>query len=245
MRPDPIFIVGMPRAGSTLIEQILASHSQVDGTLELPNIPRLVRQFRDRISDDGEPRYPRILKELSAEDCRIIGEKYLADTDVYRHGAPFFIDKMPANFKDIGLIHLILPNAKIIDARRQAMDCCFSNFRQLFVNGQEFSYDLTELGSYYKTYVRGMALWESVFPKKILRVQHEELVGDFPDSVRRILNFCELEFEPACLEFNKTNRNIRTISSEQVRKPINRDGFDRWRHYEQWLKPLQDSLNAV
>ena len=239
--PDPIFIVGMPRAGSTLIEQILASHSKIDGTLELPDIPRLVHQFRDR-DPDAPPRYPAILAELAPQEFRELGEAYIHDTRVHRKGAPYFIDKMPNNFRDIGFIHLILPNARIIDARRDAMSCCFGNFKQLFPQGMEFKYSLEELGRYYTQYVALMEHWDKVLPGKVLRVQYEDVVNDLEGSVRRLLEFLGLPFEPACLEFHKTARTVRTLSSDQVRRPINRDGLDQWRHFEPWLGPLKEAL---
>jgi tetratricopeptide (TPR) repeat protein len=241
LRADPIFIVGMPRAGSTLIEQILASHSQVDGTFELPDIPRLVHQFRDR-DPDAPPRYPAILADLTPEELRELGEIYIHDTRVHRKGAPYFIDKMPNNFRDIGFIHLILPNARIIDARREAMPCCFGNFKQLFLQGMEFKYGLEDLGRYYTQYVALMEHWDRVLPGKILRVQYEDVVNDLEGSVRRLLDFLGLPFEPACLEFYKTTRTVRTLSSEQVRRPINRDGLDQWRHFEPWLERLKAAL---
>ena len=241
LRADPIFIVGMPRAGSTLIEQILASHSQIDGTLELPDIPHLVHQFRDR-DRDAPPRYPAILTELAPEEFRELGEAYLRNTRVHRKGAPYFIDKMPNNFRDIGFIHLILPNARIIDARRDAMPCCFGNFKQLFAQGMEFKYSLEQLGRYYSHYVALMEHWDRVLPGKVLRVQYEDVVNDLEGSVRRLLEYLSLPFEPACLEFYKTARTVRTLSSEQVRRPINRDGLDQWRHFEPWLGPLKEAL---
>jgi tetratricopeptide (TPR) repeat protein len=240
-RPDPIFIVGMPRAGSTLLEQILATHPQIDGTLELPDIPRLVHRFRNRDAD-APPRYPAILAELSAEECRLLGEEYLESTRVHRGTAPFFIDKLPNNFRDIGFIHLILPRARIIDARREAMACCFGNFRQLFHAGMEFKYSLEDLGRYYSHYIWLMEHWNKVLPGKILRVQHEDVVDDLEGSVRRMLDFLGLPFEPACLEFHRTERRVRTLSSEQVRRPINREGLDQWRHFEPWLGPLKEAL---
>jgi len=243
-RPDPIFIVGLPRSGSTLIEQILSSHSQVEGTLELPEIPRLVQQFRTRKAGEP-PRYPGVLAELSPEELRRMGEIYLEETGVYRQGAPFFIDKMPGNFHDIGFIHLILPNAKIIEARREAMACCFGNFKQLFANGQKFTYDLTEMGHYYRGYIELMEHWHRALPGKILRVQHSDVVQDLEGSVRRILEFCGLEFEPACLEYYKTDRVVRTLSADQVRRPIYREGLDQWRHYEPWLGPLKAALGPL
>jgi tetratricopeptide (TPR) repeat protein len=243
-RPDPIFIVGLPRSGSTLIEQILSSHSKVEGTLELPEIPRLVQQFRTRKAGET-PRYPAVLAELSAAELRRMGEIYLEETGVYRHGAPFFIDKMPGNFHDIGFIHLILPNAKIIEARRDAMACCFGNFKQLFANGQKFTYDLTEMGHYYRGYVELMEHWHRALPGKILRVQHADVVQDLEGSVRRILEFCGLEFEAACLEYYKTDRVVRTLSADQVRRPIYREGLDQWRNYEPWLGPLKAALGPL
>lgn len=240
-RPDPIFIVGLPRSGSTLIEQILASHSQVDGTIELPDIPRLVHQFRNRDGSDT-PRYPAILAEIGPAELSLMGEAYLAETRVFRKGAPYFVDKMPSNFRDIGFIHLILPNAKIIDARREPMACCFGNFKQLFTHGMEFKYSLAEIGRYYCNYVELMDHWDRVLPGKILRVQHEDVVEDLEGSVRRLLEFCGLPFEPACLEFHRTERTVRTVSSEQVRRPIYREGLDQWRNFEPWLGPLKSAL---
>jgi tetratricopeptide (TPR) repeat protein len=242
-RCDPIFIVGLPRAGSTLLEQILASHSKVEGTTELADIPRLVQQ----LSNESKLLYPGVLAELAPERFKNLGEQYIADTQVYRSGkpcgAPFFIDKMPNNFRHIGLIHLILPNAKIIDARREPMACCFSNFKQLFASGQEFTYNIDDIARYYRCYVDLMRHWDAVLPGKILRVQHEDVVEDLEGSVRRILDFCGLDFEPACLEFYKTERSVRTASSEQVRQPIFKEGLDQWRNYESWLGPLRTALD--
>ena len=242
-RADPIFIVGLPRAGSTLLEQILASHSQVEGTMELAEIPRLVQHLQGREQQDSHPRYPEVLAELSAAQLTRFGEKYLADTQIYRAGMrPFFVDKMPNNFRHIGLIHLILPNAKIIDARREPMACCFSNFKQLFAAGQEFTYSLQDIGYYYRSYVELMAHWDTVLPGKVLRVHHEDVVAGLEGSVRRLLDFCGLQFEPQCIEFHKNERSVRTASSEQVRRPIFRDGVDQWRHFEPWLGDLQTVL---
>ena len=239
---DPIFIVGLPRAGSTLLEQILASHSGVEGTQELGDIPRIVLELQGREPDLDSPRYPGALAALEAADFLRLGEKYLSDTRVYRTGKPFFIDKMPNNFRHIGLIHLMLPNAKIIDARREPMACCFSNLKQLFANGQEFTYAIDDIARYYRTYLDLMSHWDEVLPGRVLRVWHEDVVDDLEGNVRRILDFCGLEFEPACVEFHKTARSVRTASSEQVRQPIFREGLDQWRHYEQWLSPLKAAL---
>ena len=238
----PIFIVGLPRSGSTLIEQILASHSQVEGTMELAEIPRLVGELEGREVAGAEPRYPAVLAELKAEEACRLGERYLAGARAYRAGKPRFIDKMPNNFRHIGLMHLILPNAKIIDVRRGAMACCFSNFKQLFASGQQFTYSFDDIARYYRTYIELMAHWDRVLPGKVLRVQYEELVADFEPQVRRILDFCELHFEPACLEFHKTSRRVHTASSEQVRRPINTEGLEQWRHFEPWLGPLAEAL---
>jgi tetratricopeptide (TPR) repeat protein len=242
---DPIFIVGLPRAGSTLLEQILASHSAVEGTMELPEIAHLVHSLQGHVQYDAPPRYPGVLADLTAEDSRKLGERYLADTRVYRTGKRFFIDKMPNNFRHIGLIHLILPNARIIDARREPMACCFSNFKQLFASGQEFTYSLDDIARYYLTYVELMSHWDRALPGRILRVNHEDVVADLDHSVRRLLDFCELDFEPACLEFHKNPRSVRTASSEQVRKPIFTQGLDQWRHYEEWLQPLRQALGPI
>jgi len=242
--PDPIFVVGLPRAGSTLLEQILASHSQVDGTLELPNILSLSRRLRGRqpTGDDQEPQYPRILAELEHDYFRRFGEQYIDDTRVFRGEGDYFIDKMPNNFLHIGLIKLILPNAKIIDARRHPMACCFSGFKQLFAEGQEFTYGLHEIGNYYRYYIEMMDHWDEVLPEYILKVQHEDVVDDLETQVRRMLDFCGLPFEESCLEFYKTERNIRTPSSEQVRQPIYKTGLEQWRNFEDHLQPLIEAL---
>ena len=241
--PDPIFILGLPRSGSTLIEQILASHPQVEGTQELADVQRIVMELRGRGTDLDNPRYPGALTELTSEEFMRFGERFMADTRVYRQTQrPFFIDKMPNNFRDIGLIHLMLPNAKIIDARREPMACCFGNLKQLFSSGHEFSYSINDIARYYRTYLEIMRHWNAALPGRILTVHHEDVVDDLEDSVRRILDFCGLPFEPACLEFHKTSRNVRTASSEQVRQPISREGIDRWRNYEPWLAALRTAL---
>ncbi|MEO1554123.1 MAG: sulfotransferase [Pseudomonadota bacterium] len=241
--PDPIFIVGLPRAGSTLIEQILASHSQVDGTLELPNILSLAHRLRGRSLVSDRDRYPRILADLSTDELRALGQDYLENTRIHRKNAAFFTDKMPNNFRHIGLIHLILPNAKIIDARRAPLDCCWSGYKQLFAEGQEFTYGLEEIGHYYSGYVDLMDHWSAVLPEgRILRVEHEDVLNDLEGQVRRLLDYCELPFEPACVEFHKTDRAVRTASSEQVRQPISRKGQDQWKPFEPFLDPLKQAL---
>ena len=240
---DPIFIVGLPRSGSTLLEQILASHSQVDGTMELHNILDLAKRLRGRGDDsEGQPRYPRIFTELEDSFFERFGTQFIQDTQVHRDSAPFFIDKMPNNFFHIGLIKLILPNAKVIDARRHPMACCFSGFKQLFGEGQEFSYGLEDIGNYYRQYISLMDHWDKVLPGFVLRVQHEDVVEDLETQVRRILDFCGLPFEQACLDFHKTERSVRTPSAEQVRQPIYKTGLDQWRNFEEHLQPLIDAL---
>ncbi len=238
--PDPIFIVGLPRAGSTLLEQILASHSQVDGTLELPNILALAHRLRGR----GNTKYPENLFTLSEEQLLKLGNGYIDGTRLHRKGAPFFTDKMPNNFRHIGLIHMILPNAKIIDARRDPMSCCFSGFKQLFAEGQEFTYGLEEVGRYYKDYIDLMRHWDMVLPDKILRVQYEDVVADLDKQVRRILDYCGLPFEQACIDFYKNQRDVRTASSEQVRQPINTKGLAQWENFEPHLDALKSALGS-
>ena len=238
--PDPIFILGLPRAGSTLLEQILASHSQVDGTLELPNILALAHRLRGRKA--GASRYPDILGDLSGEQLADFGRQFIEDTRIHRQGAPFFIDKMPNNFRHIGLIHLILPNATIIDARRDPMDCCFSGFKQLFAEGQEFTYGLEQIGRYYADYVDLMEHWDEVLPGRVLRVQHEDVLDDLEGQTRRMLDHIGLPFEEQCLAFHETRRAVRTASSEQVRQPITRAGQGAWKPYEAWLDPLKAAL---
>ena len=246
--PDPIFILGLPRAGSTLIEQILASHPLVEGTQELPDIQRYALEMHGRDPDYDNPRYPAALEDLSADDARALGERFLADTAAHRaEGRPFFIDKMPNNFRHIGLIHLILPGAKIIDARREPMACCFSNLKQLFATGQEFTYSAEDIARYYRTYLDVMRHWDAVLPKSaeqgtVLKVINEDVIEDLEGQVRRLLAFCGLPFDPVCLAFHETRRAVRTPSSEQVRRPVNRDGVDQWRNFEPWLGPLKAAL---
>jgi len=242
-KADPIFIVGLPRSGSTLLEQILASHSRVEGTHELADIQRIVHELQGREeAGTANPRYPRVLADLGDEELLRLGEKYLSDTRVYRTDKPFFIDKMPNNFRHIGLIHLMLPNARIIDARREPMACCFSNFKQLFASGQEFTYSIEDIARYYRTYLALMDHWNAVLPGRILKIDHESIVEDLDANVRRLLDFCGLEFESACLDFHKTERSVRTASSEQVRQPLFREGLDQWKNFEPWLGPLKTAL---
>ncbi|MEP1448045.1 MAG: sulfotransferase [Paraglaciecola sp.] len=237
--PDPIFIVGLPRAGSTLLEQILASHSQVDGTMELHNVLGLAARLRN--SKSG---YPKIVAELDNEYFARFGKQFIADTRCYRQGAAFFIDKMPNNFMHIGLIKSILPKAKIIDARRDPIACCFSGYKQLFAEGQEFSYDLDNLIHYYQSYLSLMDHWNSVLPGYVLKVQHEDVIDDLEGQVRRLLDFCQLPFEASCLDFHKTKRTIKTPSSEQVRQPINSSAREQWKHFEAQLTPLITAFGA-
>lgn len=243
---DPIFIVGLPRSGSTLVEQILASHSEIDATLELPDIPRLVAELQGPRPDPDDPRYPTILADLTERDFLALGRRYLDDTRIYRRGRRrYFIDKMPNNFRHIGLIHLILPKARIIDVRREPLACCVSNFKQLFAAGQEFSYRLEDLGHYYRSYLELMRHWDRVLPGRIFRIQYEDLVADPEGNIKRLLEHCGVGFEPACLEFHRTRRSIGTPSSEQVRQPIFHSGLDQWRHYETWLDPLKEALGPA
>ncbi len=243
---DPIFIVGLPRAGSTLIEQILASHSRVEGTMELPDLLMTAGTLAGTKEAAGEPRYPGVIGTLSAADCRRLGDEYIANTRIQRKTAkPLFIDKMPNNFLHIGLIRLILPNAKIIDARRHPMACCFSGFKQQFAEGHRYTYSLDDLGRFYCDYVELMDHFDRVLPGKVHRVIYENLIDDTEAEVRRLLSYCGLPFEDACLRFYENDRPVRTPSAQQVRKPIYREGVEHWRHYEQWLQPLKDSLGDV
>lgn len=242
--PAPIFVLGLPRSGSTLIEQILASHSQVEGTQELTVIGRYVSELCGQDPDCGLPLNPDILHQLTAEDAHRLGERFLTDTRTYRRlGRPFFIDKMPNNFWHIGLIRLILPKATFIDVRREPMASGFSNFKQLFGTiNQEFSYDLDHLARHYRTYLDLMRHWDTVLPGQVLRVPYEDVVDDLEGHVRRLLVHCGLPFEPACLSFHETRRSVRTPSSEQVRQPINRKGLAQWQNYASWLEPLRHAL---
>lgn len=241
--PDPIFVVGLPRSGSTLIEQILASHSQVEGTMELPDVIAIAKRLGGR---RGEGLYPEALAGLDADALRALGEEYVERTRVQRKtDRPFFVDKMPNNFAHAGLIHLMLPRAKIIDARRHPLGCCFSGFKQHFARGQTFSYGLEDIGRYYADYVELMAHFDAVLPGRAHRVIYEEMVEDPEGQIRRLLDHCGLPFEAACLDFHQNDRAVRTASSEQVRQPIFRDGVDQWRNYEPWLDPLKAALGPV
>lgn len=235
--PDPIFIVGMPRAGSTLVEQILASHSQVEGTSELPDLPAIAREKGEHVKH---------VLAMSPEERRDAGERYLQRVSVQRRTPrPFFIDKLPNNWMFVPFIHLVLPNAKIIDARRHPLGCCLSNYRQHFARGQDFTYDLEDLGSYYSDYVRLMAHVDQVLPGRVHRVIYERMVDDTETEIRALLNYCGLEFEPGCLTFYETDRAVRTASSEQVRQPIYRDAADEWVRYDEHLGPLKEALGPV
>jgi predicted Zn-dependent protease len=250
--PDPIFIVGLPRAGSTLLEQILASHSRVEGTVELPDIPQIARELAagneggERGGRDREAPFFDAVAALGAEQLRALGERYLASTRVHRKtDAPFFVDKMPNNCLYLGFIHLILPNAKIIDARRHPLGCCFSAFKQHFSRGQNFTYDLKDLGRYYRDYVELMAHFDAVLPGRVHRVFYESMIENTEAEIRCLLDFCGLPFEEQCLRFYENERPVRTASSEQVRRPIFKEGMEQWRRYEPWLGPLRQALGPV
>ena len=243
---DPIFVVGLPRSGSTLIEQILSSHSAIEGTMELPDLGAMAQTLGSRRNREDKSLYPEILADFDGARLRALGEEYLARTRVQRKTArPLFIDKTPQNFFHIGMIMLILPNAKIIDARRHPMGACFSGFKQHFARGQAFSYGLEDIGLYYRDYIDHMAHFDAVAPGKTYRVHYEAMVEDTEPEIRRMLSYCGLPFEEACLRFHENDRAVRTASSEQVRKPIFRDGLDQWRHYEPWLGPLKSALGAL
>lgn len=244
--PDPIFIVGLPRSGSTLLEQILSSHSQVEGTMELPDIAGIARSLFKQGRESDVQGYSAVLGSLSAEECRELGERYIAQTRIQRKtAAPLFIDKMPNNFAHIDLIALVLPRAKIIDARRHPLGCCFSGFKQHFARGQGFTYSLGDIGRYYRDYVELMAFFDQVLPGRVHRVIYEALIEDTEGEVRRLLDYCGLPFEEGCLRFYENERDVRTASSQQVRQPIFREGVDQWRHFEPWLGPLKESLGSV
>jgi tetratricopeptide (TPR) repeat protein len=244
--PDPIFIVGLPRAGSTLIEQILSSHSAIEGTMELSDIISIAQRLGGRHKKSERSAYPESVATLSHDSLAALGQEYLDRTRIQRHSRrPFFIDKMPNNFVHIGLIHLILPNAKIIDARRHPLACCLSGFKQQFARGQNFTYDLTEIGRYYFDYADLMAHFDAVLPRRVHRIIHERLVQDPESEIRRLLDYCGVPFEEECLRFYQSDRPVRTASSEQVRLPIFRDALDQWQHFDAWLGPLKEALGPV
>lgn len=246
---DPIFILGMPRAGSTLVEQILASHPQIEGTAELPDIIVLARALEEaegKFTDEPWERYPAILADLSAAELKELGALYLERTRVQRHTQrPFFTDKMPNNWIHVGLIRLILPNAKIVDVRRHPLACGFSNFKQHYARGQEFSYDLGHFGNYYRDYVRLMRHFDIASPGGIYRLIYEDIVQDPRREVGRLLDYLGLPFDEACMRFHETKRVVRTASAQQVRRPINSSGLDQWRRFEKWLSPLREALGPA
>lgn len=244
--PDPIFVVGLPRSGSTLVEQILASHSAVEGTMELPEVAAMAKSLNDWKTGTDVPKYPEVLADLRDDTLRELGDAYIEQTRVHRKlGTPFFIDKMPNNFAHVGLIHLILPNARIIDARRHPLACGLSVFKEHFARAQNFSYSLEDIGRYYRNYVELMAHFEAVLPGRVHRVVYETLVDDTETEVRMLLEYCGLAFEESCLRFYENKRAVSTASAEQVRTPIFRNAVDHWRHYEPWLDPLKVQLGAV
>ncbi len=244
--PDPIFIVGMPRAGSTLVEQILASHSAIEGVAELPDIPAIARRLDERKARGDPSHYPECLADFDANRLKALGAEYLERAGIQRFtDRPFFIDKLPNNWAHVGLIRLILPNAKIIDARRHPLACGFSNFKQHYARGQRFSYDLTDIGAYYRDYVTLMRHFDTVLPGYVHRVIHEDLVENPEGEVRRLLDYLELPFEPSCLAFYENPRAVRTASSEQVRRPISREGLEQWKGFDCWLNPLKEALGPV
>jgi hypothetical protein len=243
---DPIFIVGLPRAGSTLVEQILASHCAVEGTMELLQVTAMARSLAGLDAGQGQGQYPEVLASMTAAELRELGQAYIERTRVYRkRGAPFFIDKMPNNFAHLGLIHLMLPRARIIDVRRHPLACGLSVFKHLFAHGQHFSDGLEDIGRYYRDYVELMAHFDAVLPGRVHRVIYESLVDDTETEVRRLLEYCGLPFEAACLNFHENKRAVSTPSSEQVRTPIFRGALDHWRHYEPWLGSLQAQLGSL
>ena len=240
--PTPIFIVGMPRAGSTLIEQILASHSRIEGTMELMTLPNLERTIRIAGGRKFNENYPRSLRKFNQDELGAFGQAYLDETAIYRTSKPFFIDKLPPNFERVGLVHKILPQAIIIDARRHPLDCGFSAYKQHFAGGHEYSYQLEHIGHYFNNYLQLMDHWDSVLPGKVKLVQYEDMVRDTEDTIRKILNHIGVDFEDACLRFFENKRAVKTASSEQVRQPIYTKSVGRWRTVSDQLKPLIDSL---
>ena len=238
---DPIFVLGMPRSGSTLIDQIISSHSKVDGTQELPNIIKIAAE----LNADKKNSYPEILKKFKDTEISELGKNYLSETSWARDNAPFFIDKMPNNFIHIGLIKTILPNAKIIDTRRDPMDTCFSCFKQFFARGQLFTYSLEDLGNYYTDYIRAMNHWHNVFEKDIFTVHYDNVINNTEETIRELIDYCELPFEKECLEFYKSSRPVKTPSAEQVRQPIYKSGLNYWKNYEKHLIPLKKIIDEI
>jgi len=239
----PIFIVGLTRSGSTLIEQILASHSKIEGTMELYSLPRVVRKI-ERLAKNKGSSYPAVMAKLSSEELKHFGQLYLQETETFRKNKPYFIDKMPPNFHNVGLIKMILPKAIIIDARRHPISTGLSNYKQHFANGYDFSYNLANIGHYYNCYLSLMDYWDEVLPKKVHRIQYEDMVQNTESQVRQLLDHCGVEFESTCLDFHKNKRAVRTASSEQVRQPINSKGMQQWLHFEQYLTPLKEALGS-
>ena len=238
---DPIFILGMPRSGSTLVDQIISSHSKVDGTQELPNIIKIASE----LNSNNQNTYPEILKELDESKLSEMGNNYLSETIWARKNAPFFIDKMPNNFIHIGLIKTILPNAKIIDTRRDPMDTCFSCYKQFFARGQLFTYSLEDLGNYYTDYIKAMNHWHNVYGKDIFTVHYDNVINKTEETIRELIDYCNLPFEKDCLEFYKSSRPVKTPSAEQVRQPIYKSGLNYWKNYEKHLVPLKKIIDEI
>ena len=245
-RADPIFIVGLPRSGSTLLEQVLASHSQVEGTRELPDIPAIAFELMSRANPQRRWAYPQPVAALERQDIDALAARYLARTQAHRAlGKPRFVDKMLGNFGHIGLIQLLFPKAAIIDARRHPLGCGFSCYKQLFARGLAYSYDLRDIGRYYRDYAELMEHFDAVLPGRVHRVYYEQLVADPQRELKRLLEYCALPFEAQCLQFHENRRIVQTISSEQVRRPIYADSVDQWRHFEPWLGPLKEALGDL
>ena len=238
---DPIFVLGMPRSGSTLVDQIISSHSKVDGTQELPNIIKIAAE----LNTNNQNNYPEVLRELDDSKLSKLGKDYILETAWARNSAPFFVDKMPNNFIHIGLIKTILPNAKIIDTRRDPMDTCFSCFKQFFARGQLFTYSLEDLGNYYTDYIRAMDHWHNIYGKDIFTVHYDNVINKTEDTIRELIDYCNLPFEQECLEFYKSSRPVKTPSAEQVRQPIYKSGLNYWKNYEEHLSPLKKIIDEI
>ena len=238
---DPIFVLGMPRSGSTLVDQIISSHSMVDGTQELPNIIKIAAE----LNNDSDDNYPEVLEDFKSNELSALGLDYIRETKWARESAPFFIDKMPNNFIHIGLIKTILPNAKIIDTRRDAMDTCFSCFKQFFARGQLFTYSLEDLGNYYVDYIKAMNHWHKVYGEDIYTVHYDNVINNTESTIRELIEYCELPFEDNCLEFYKSSRPVKTPSAEQVRQPIYKSGLNYWKNYADFLSPLKKIIDEI